>query len=368
MAQSSLANSNIALMNSELATSVRKAAASCEEEFEGAGSKAGIEIWRIENFGVKRWPESQNGRFYNGDSYIVLNTYKKEGSDTLHYNVHFWLGQSTSQDEAGTAAYKCVELDTKLDDMPVQYREVSGSESDEFLALFEPIIVMDGGIDSGFNVVKPEEYTPRLLHIKGTRKNIRLAQVPLARASLNDGDVFLLDAGLELFQWNGTSAGVFEKRRANEIVAQLKEERNGKPVSTVLDGQEESEGFWGKLDGGFGDVVSAEAGGADDEVAKPRPKQLWKLSDATGEMVMSKVSEGADVKAEQLDENDVFIVDDSGVALFVWIGKGASADEKGKAFQYANAYIEQEKLPLNIPVSRNVQGNTSSAFEKAISG
>ena len=27
---------------------------------------------------------------------------------------------------------------------------------------------MEGGADSGFNKVKPEEYKPRLLHIKGT--------------------------------------------------------------------------------------------------------------------------------------------------------------------------------------------------------
>lgn len=355
-------------MNSEVATEVRKAAAACEAEFEGAGSKVGIEIWRIENFGVKRWPESQFGRFYNGDSYIVLNTYKKPDSDVILYNVHFWLGQSTSQDEAGTAAYKCVELDTLLDDIPVQYREVSGSESEQFLQLFDPLTVMDGGIDSAFNPVKPTEYVPRLLQIKGTKKKMRLTQVPLDRKSLNDGDVFLLDAGLELSQWNGTSAGVYEKRRCNEIIAQLKEERNGKPKSSVLDGMEECEEFWGKLEGGFGEVKSAEQGGKDEEVTTVRPKQLWKLSDASGTLEVTKVAEGKEVNSSLLDENDVFIVDDAGVALFVWIGKGASPDEKGKAFQYANNYIEQEGLPLNIPVSRNVQGNTSSAFDKAISG
>ena len=146
--------------------------------------------------------------------------------------------------------------------------------------------------------------------------------------SLNDGDVFVLDAGLEIFQWNGTRSGVYEKRRANEVVTQLKEERNGRPKSQVLDGKEECEAFWGKLDGGFGEVASAEDGGSDDDVTKPRPKQLWKLSDADGELKMTKVSEGSDVNPEQLDENDVFIIDDSGVALFVWIGKGASVDEK----------------------------------------
>ena len=60
---------------------------------------------------VKQDP-STHGRFYSGDSYIVLNTYEVEGKKL--YNVHFWLGSETTQDEMGTAAYKTVELDDLL--------------------------------------------------------------------------------------------------------------------------------------------------------------------------------------------------------------------------------------------------------------
>jgi hypothetical protein len=44
----------------------------------GVGQEAGIEIWRTETTGGKPkpvpWPVAQYGKFYVGDSYIVLNT------------------------------------------------------------------------------------------------------------------------------------------------------------------------------------------------------------------------------------------------------------------------------------------------------
>jgi gelsolin len=74
--QVALEDSNVALMNSDLAKSVREAAAQFEPEWEGAGKQVGIEIWRSENLGVKRWEKKEHGKFFDGDSYIVLNTYK----------------------------------------------------------------------------------------------------------------------------------------------------------------------------------------------------------------------------------------------------------------------------------------------------
>ncbi|KAG0204870.1 hypothetical protein BGX28_003329, partial [Mortierella sp. GBA30] len=77
----------------------------------GVGAQTGLWIWRIEQFKVVAVPKKDVGHFYSGDSYIVLNSYQKKESDVLLHDIHFWLGQETTQDEAGTAAYKTVELD-----------------------------------------------------------------------------------------------------------------------------------------------------------------------------------------------------------------------------------------------------------------
>lgn len=62
-----------------------------------------------------------------------------------------------------------------------------------------------GGTASGLNHVLPEEMPTRLLHIKG-RRNVRLTQVPLSVASLNHGDVFILDHAGNIFVVRGTPA------------------------------------------------------------------------------------------------------------------------------------------------------------------
>ena len=57
-------------------------------------------------------------------------------NDALQYDVHFWIGKGSSQDEYATAAYKTVELDTFLKDAAIQHRELEGLEVDKFLAYF----------------------------------------------------------------------------------------------------------------------------------------------------------------------------------------------------------------------------------------
>lgn len=86
---------------------------------------------------VTHWDKEQYGEFFNGDSYIILNTYKDKESDELHYDLHFWIGKYSTQDEYGTAAYKTVELDTFLEDKPIQHREVQGHETSMFKNYFD---------------------------------------------------------------------------------------------------------------------------------------------------------------------------------------------------------------------------------------
>jgi gelsolin len=172
----------------------------------------------VQKFHVKAWPKDQYGHFYNGDSYIVLNVYKSKEEDELLYDVHFWIGKNSTQDEYGTAAYKTVELDTALGDKPIEHREVEGYESELFLSYFPKMTVLEGGCETGFKHVKPEEYKPRMLHFHGDRKGVSVREVPLSRRMLDSTDVYILDLGLTIFQWNGSGANKDEKFSATQYV------------------------------------------------------------------------------------------------------------------------------------------------------
>jgi hypothetical protein len=191
-------DTNMALFGTPLEREIKKHAAEGEPAWKNMKKEVGTQIWRVEKFKIVAWPKEKYGQFYNGDSYIILYTYKKE--DKILYNIHFWLGEHTSLDEAGTAAYKTVELDTYLDDLPVQYREVQGQESDKFLQLFlTNYQVLQGGIESGFKHVEKEQFQPRLLHIKGKMGKTVARPVLHNTSSLNMGDVFILDIGEKLY-------------------------------------------------------------------------------------------------------------------------------------------------------------------------
>jgi len=359
-----LEDSNIANYGSKDHKDLKTASAKTEEAWKGCGQKPGVEIWRIEKFKVVPWPKDQYGSFYTGDAYIVLHTYKAEGKDALRYNIHFWLGSECSQDEQGTAAYKTVELDDLFGDLPVQYREVQGSESPEFLALFKTIHLLKGGIESGFNKVKPTEYKAKLLHIKGVKDHVRISEVNLEWKSLNAGDVFVLDAGLEVYTWNGPKGGIFEKRKAQDVVNDIREKRQGKPKCTILDGLEDDEAFW-KLLGGKPTKEQLPKETPDDDKQKVLVKSLWRLSDATGDLKLSEVASGS-FKKNQLDGSDVFLID-TGDTLFVWVGKGTSKKEKANAIPYGSLYLKHHGRPYGTPVSRVTEGAEPPSFWKHFS-
>jgi len=346
-----IAGTNIENLGSELETKIKEESANHEPAWHGIVEGPGLWIWRINHFHVQVWPKEHYGSFYSGDSYIVLNGFIED--DILHFNLHFWLGQNTSQDEAGTAAYKTVELDTYLGDRPIQHREVEGYESPLFLSYFpDGVYVLEGGVESGFFHVIPEDYPPRLLRVKGSFKHVHCTQVPLSRDSLNDGDVFVLDTGKVIYQWIGQNSKGFEKHKASQIVQHIKDRRHIEVSIVVIDQDsptDDDDTFWTVI-GGRGPIAPEQVG-SDDLEKKKTDITLYLLSDKTGNLTFTFVESGHHkVTAQHFQSDDVYLLD-KGFIVYVWIGRNASREEKKCALGYAQKFVAEHHNNMPIPIS-----------------
>lgn len=353
-------DSNMALFGSDTEKQVKKESAESEPAWQGSGQAPGLQIWRINKFKVESWPKDDYGKFFTGDSFIILNTYKEPETDELKYDLHFWIGKYSTQDEYGTAAYKTVELDTYHDDKPIQHREVQEHESALFKSYFSSMTYMEGGAETGFRHVTPEEYRPRLLHFRKEGRNVTLKEVPRCRTKLNDGDVFVLDTGFEIFQWNGRECNKDEKFKAVQHLQQIKSERSGRCKVETLDQDDISDNhkFYQLLD-------EDEDDDDQDEEADNKTPILCKISDADGSLDTEFVKDGKISKAD-LCSDDVMLCDFK-KEVVVWIGRKASSTESQNALSYAHNYLKSTDYPF-ISVAVIKEGAEPRYFTDLLAG
>ena len=385
--------SNVELIGSDLDHRVKYKSAETEPAWNDGkvGKAAGLYVWRIEDFQVVVFAQEKIGKFYDGDSYIVLHSYnlgKKDGKELLGHDIFFWLGSKTSQDEAGTAAYKTVELDEFLGGVATQHREVQQHPTDDFVALFPHLSILSGGAPSGFRHVdmeaKPKEALTLLRifkhpteHPTGHVGSIIVHEVEPTWSSLDESDVFVLDTGVKIWVWQGNKCSPMEKARAAQVVNDLtlakhvdievlaQSEARSKLVVDLLGGKDTDQvGFQAPRP-----ISSSKGSGGKDLIL--RPKRLYRLSDASGNLSFDLVKDGEPIQKGDFDSKDVFLLD-NGRAIWVWRGLGASERERTMWIKMAQLYIRQLEAGLEstgshlIPFATVLEGHETGAFFKAL--
>ncbi|KAG7498522.1 gelsolin isoform X2 [Solea senegalensis] len=320
-------------------------------EFQRAGQKPGLQVWRVENFDLVPVPENLYGGFYSGDAYLILNTIKQR-SGNLQYDLHFWLGDLCSQDESGSAAIFTVQMDDFLGGKPIQYREVHGHESKTFLGYFKSgIKYMKGGVASGFKHVVTNEVTvQRVLQVKG-RRSVRATEVAVTWDSFNRGDCFILDLGDEIFQWCGSQSNRFETLKATQVAKGIRDnERSGRAKVYVCEEGRERERMIEVL----GPKPDLPVGDSDDikaDASNRKRAKLYKVSNASGGMNIALVAAENPFAQSALESGDCFILDHgSDGKIFVWKGKDANMDERKAAMKAADEFIKKMGYPKHTQV------------------
>ncbi|KAM4576962.1 gelsolin-like [Odontesthes bonariensis] len=320
-------------------------------EFEGAGKKAGLQVWRVENMELAPVPGTLYGRFYTGDAYLVLNTTSNRGGHMQH-DLHYWQGSECSQDETGAAAILAVQMDDFLEGAPIQYREVQGHESGTFSGYFKAgLTYMKGGVASGFkHVVTNDVEVQRLLQVKG-RRVVRATEVPVSWESFNQGDSFILDLGEEIIQWSGSHSNRFEKLKATLVSKGIRDnERCGRGNISICDEGEEPERMLQVL-GEKPDLPESHRDDTVTDVSNRKAARLYQVSNAGGEMEISLVAEQNPFSQDAMVSTECFILDNgSNAQIFVWKGKDANSVERHAVLSSAEKFIQQMNYPPHTQV------------------
>nr|XP_020500770.1 advillin-like [Labrus bergylta] len=339
-----------------------------EYTFKAVTQSPGVIIWRIEKMELAQLPEKSYGNFYEGDCYLLLSTQKV--SNSLSYDIHYWIGSQSSQDEQGAAAIYTIQLDEFLGSSPVQHREVQNHESDEFRGYFKQgIIYKKGGVASGMKHVETNMYdVKRLLHVKG-KKRVTAKEVEISWKSFNLSDVFLLDIGKTIVQWNGPKSNRQEKLKGMLLAKDIRDrERGGRAEITVIEGNAESDSPQSMeiLNDALGDRTSALTDGLPDEIADQEQKSklmLYHVSDADGQMKVTEVASRPLVQ-DLLNHDDCFFLDQGGIKVFVWKGKKANKAERQAAMSRALEFIKAKNYPISTNVETVNDGAESALFKQ----
>ncbi|KAK1885026.1 Advillin [Dissostichus eleginoides] len=337
-----------------------------QDTFKSVSRKPGLQIWTINNMQMVPVQAQGFGNFFEGDCYIVL--FMSKGS-SQSADIHYWIGNSSSQDEQGAAAIFVTQLDEHLGGGPVQYREVQGNESPRFRSYFKNgLIYKKGGVASGFHHVDTNVYNVlRLLHVKG-RKHVTASEVEVSWSSFNNGDIFLLDMGKAIVQWNGPQSNRREKLKAVLLAQDIRDrERGGRAQIGMVEGGDEKDSP--ELMKVLMAVLGQRAGPLKEALPDDRPDEvqntsvrLYHVFENSGNLVVQEVATQP-LTQDLLHSSDCYILDQRGSSVMVWKGKQASKEERKEALNRAVGYIKAKNYPSSTSVKVMTEGGESAMFK-----
>lgn len=350
-------DSNIALLGSDLERRVREHAGAKESAWAKAGVKPGFQIWRVEKFAIvdcSDWVahEKKYGTFYDGDSYIVLHTYQPDAKDpALRYDLHFWLGEYTTQDQAATAAFKTAELDEHLEGKVTQYREIQNHESLRYLSYFPHFMILHGGVSTGFHnilTMLPEDekkmYTMvttrgKVLETRSEDgKQLIVREIPLEGLVMRQGIVYVLDKGPLYWQYNTKKSTAWARYKAAEYMMYLGQWRVPQAKFQVFDEGTSDEGEFLEAAGITSPVMDIPL--PPNQGTPIDPPVLYQLNgDVDGWQVVAVAAERT-----SLQSDGVYILDDHAFpAVYTWLGKNVPEPRRRLALQYAQNYLNDKR-------------------------
>lgn len=292
-------------------------------------------IWIIEGFEKKEIDPEEYGRFFSGDSYIILYNFKRMNKECAV--IYFWQGRDSTRNEKGTSAYLTIDLNEKLgSQVQHQIRVVQNKEQQHFLNLFKNNLITFNGKQRPLNNIKKG-----LFEVIGD-EHVRVQEVEMHAKFLNTLHSYIVYTPDVIYVWHGRFSSEVERKAAVEYAGKL-------PIKAKIDEVpegEESDAFWKLLEGdgpetsyiGNGTAVSS-------DIKKRYPvgfPKAYLCSNASGTVKVERIFDF--VQEDLLLYREHIIILDTFYEVYVWISSGSYAIERKLGMECAIEYIAKSKL------------------------
>uniref|UniRef100_A0A8C4LFX8 Villin like n=1 Tax=Equus asinus asinus TaxID=83772 RepID=A0A8C4LFX8_EQUAS len=335
----------------------------------GRSPELSLDTLLSQNLKMVPVPERAYGNFFEEHCYIVLHVPQSlKATQRVSNDLHYWVGKQAGADAQGAAETFVQHLQEALHDAPVQHREAQEHESDCFRSYFRPgIIYRKGGLACGLKHVETDMYNiQRLLHIQG-RKHVSATEVELSWNSFNEGDIFLLDLGKVMIQWNGPKTSIAEKARGLALTCSLQDrERGGRAQIGVVDDEVEATDLMQIMEAVLGCRVGNLHTAMPDKSINQLQKanvRLYHVYEKGKDLVVQELATSP-LTQDLLQEEDCYILDQGGFKIYVWQGRTSSLQEKKAAFTRALGFIQAKGYPAHTNVEVVNDGAESAAFKQ----
>ncbi|KAK9159050.1 hypothetical protein Scep_005624 [Stephania cephalantha] len=332
--------------------------------FDGAGAKAGLEVWCIESRQIVPVPKPFHGKFFSGSVYIILNTALRSG--ILEHDIHYWLGNAADEVDSVLASDKAFELDAALGSHAVQYREIQGEETEKFLSYFKPCIIPASGKFSSGRVHN-ETYRISLLTCKGDHVAY-VKEVPFSRSSLNHNDVFIADTASKIFLFSGCNSSMQERAKALEVVQYIKESKHGGKceLATIEDGKfvgDPDVGEFWSLFGGYAPITKEISPVTDMQHGH---QSVVKLFWITLQGKLSQIVTDT-LRREVLDADKCYLLD-CDTEIYVWMGRTTSLSERKISISTAEEMLKTQGRSTGPCLTFLTEGTETAKFKSFFDG
>ncbi|XP_023619951.1 LOW QUALITY PROTEIN: villin-like protein [Myotis lucifugus] len=330
-----------------------------------------LHIWIIENLKLVPVPEEAYGNFFEEHCYVVLHVPQSlRATQGTPKDLHYWIGKKADAEAQGAAGTFVQHLQETLGNATVQHREVQAHESDCFCSYFRPgghVNYRKGGLASALKHVETNMCNiRRLLRIKG-RKHVSATEVQLSWESFNKDDIFLLDLGKVMIQWNGPKSSISEKARALALTCSLQDrERAGRAQIGVVENEAKASGLMEIMETvlgrRLGSLYAAIPSRSINQLQKARV-HLYHIYQKDKDLVIQELATRL-LTQDLLHEEECYILDHGGCKIYLWQGRRSNHQEKTISFSQAQGFIQAKGYPTYTNVEVLNQGAESAAFKQ----